>query len=78
MSTVWPFAGIEYKYDVYRGVGFTNKLIIKAIIKLMAIAIILVNTAVMHIAYVIKKVVFLRKFLWFFTIDWTVVIILSS
>ena len=51
MSTLWPFDSIEYKYDVYRGVDYTNKLMIKAIIKLMVIVITLVNTAVMHIAY---------------------------
>ena len=51
MSTLWPFDSIEYKYDAYRGVDYTNKLMIKAIIKLMVIVITLVNTAVMHIAY---------------------------
>ena len=38
------------------------------ICKKMVIVIILVNTEVLHIAYVIQNIVYLKKHLWFFTI----------
>ena len=31
ISTGWPFDGIENKYDVYRGVDYTNEQMIKLI-----------------------------------------------
>ena len=52
-----------------------NTLMIQIIVK--TIAIILVNTEVLHIAYVIQNTVYLKKSMWFFTVDRTIIIILS-
>ena len=51
-------------------------LLTKIILTLEIIAIIQVNKEVLHIAYVIQNIVYLKK-LTFFTMDKTVIIILS-
>ena len=53
-----------------------NILLTKIIVTLEIIAIIQVNKEVLHIAYVIQNIVYLKK-LTFFTMDKTVIIILS-
>ena len=53
-----------------------NILLTKIILTLEIIAIIQVNKEVLHIAYVIQNIVYLKK-LTFFTMDKTVIIILS-
>ena len=50
-----------------------NTLSIKLIIKLKTIVIILVNTELLYIAYVIQNIVYIK---WFFTMDQTTIIIL--
>ena len=50
---------------------------IKNIAKLGTIVFMQVNIEVPHIAYVIQSIVYLKKFLKFFTIDLTMIIILS-
>ena len=53
-----------------------NILLTKIIVTLEIIAIIQVNKEVLHIAYVTQNIVYLKK-LTFFTMDKTVIIILS-
>ena len=53
-----------------------NILLTKIIVTLEIIAIIQVNKEVLHIAHVIQNIVYLKK-LTFFTMDKTVIIILS-
>ena len=50
-----------------------NTLSIKLIIRLKTIVIILVNTELLYIAYVIQNIVYIK---WFFTMDQTTIIIL--
>ena len=54
-----------------------NTVMIKNIFELNIIVVIQRSIEVLHIAYVIYKIVHLKKFLWFFTIHQTMVIILS-
>ena len=49
-----------------------NTLMIKIIVKLKNIIIILVNTELLHMAYVIRNIVCQKKFLWFFTMNQTI------
>ena len=49
----------------------------KTIAKLATIVIILVNTEVGHIKYVIYNIVYLKEFPWFFAMDQTMIIILT-
>ena len=54
-----------------------NTLLIKIIVKLGTTVITQVNAEMLHVAYVIWNKIYLKKFLWFFTVDLTPIMILS-
>ena len=55
----------------------TNALLIKIMVKLRTIVILQVNIEVLHLAYVIRNIVNLKTFVWFFTTDLAMITILS-
>ena len=55
----------------------TNPLLIKIMVKLRTIVILQVNIEVLHLAYVIRNIVNLKTFVWFFTTDLAMITILS-
>ena len=51
-----------------------NALMIKAIAELRSIVNTLVNVEALQIVYAIQNIVYLKKFLWFFTMDQAMII----
>ena len=70
-----PFTNKEY--ESYLNHLKINTLTIKNIVELEIIVIIQVNRQVLHKAYVIQNIVYLKKFLWIFTMNETMIVILS-
>ena len=54
-----------------------NELMTKMFVKLKTIVNTLVNAEVLDIAHVIQNIVYLKKFQWFFTVNQTMINILS-
>ena len=50
----------------------------KNMVELDTIVIILINAEVLYVLYVIWNIIHLKKFFWFFPLDWTMIIFLHE